>query len=664
MTTPETTQTVEVGARRRRRRPESVSAVAAAVSGARNRDVPTYAPAAFERAVSYWRSAQTVTGGGDETLTSAVEQAATALADAEERAERSRLLVGDLARVRTSVLRGDLERLHAPEVLNRADEHFRRAIEYAENGDEDLAREQADAARDAFREATLRSIELGPVVQLEAAIQQAELRTSHEGIQAANAELASIRDALAEAHRGEVTVAQLRRRIAVGAGTIGSRIDDLLDPGGIFTDPDPPIGEPGLAGKPDPVLTIRVTDRAADSLTVIWRDRSNLDETNILLRQKENEPWEPVAEFGGLSGWTTHTDSNLEPETLYCYRVQSENEQGVVATPLNNRAGGYTRAVKEIGVWRIQLRIRTADVSDAGTDDPIQVRLTSPLVTFSPNGNQRWLDYGPRFESSYPFFRDDFARDRDFTYDLDQSFIRDLSDITMLTIRKDGSDAIGIAEVALLVNNEEVFNRMFGETSSTCLWIDDGDGHSPIYTIWLQELRADSRWQAFVAKDHLPTFTIPNSDLVSRLESLVGHSMHGADFWWGEYHSPAWVEATFLDEERLRVDLDLEGNAPIVQDPEIDINFDLHFTIACNQNAGTATLNVTSENMSANVDFDFLTELFGQILTLGQFSRIEDWFAGMIEEGFQPIVQQLPFDTGGLCPTVRVEQNGDITFRV
>jgi hypothetical protein len=410
------------------------------------------------------------------------------------------------------------------------------------------------------------------------------------------------------------------------------------------------------------VLTIRVTNRTEKSLTVVWQDRSNRDETNVLLRQRENESWEAIAEFGALSGWTEYTDSNLDPDTLYSYRVRSENYMGVVTTPLDNRAGGWTRGGNEIGVWRIQLRIRTADVSDAGTEDPIQVRLTSPLATFSPNGNQRWLDYGPRFEGTS--WRDDFVRDREFTYDLDQSYIRELSDITMLTIRKEGSDAIGIAEITLLVNEEEVFNRHFGETSSTCLWIDDGAGQSPSYTIWHRELRADPRWQAFTAKQHLPPLRITNEDIVSRLESLVGHSMHGTKAGWGEFSSPAWVEATFLDEEPLRVDLDLEADVPYIQDPEIDINFDLHFAITCNQSAGTATLRVTSENVSASVDFDFLTELFGTILTVGTFTWIEDWIAGKIEDEFQSIVEKIEVDTDGLCPTVKVEANGDITFHL
>ena len=444
----------------------------------------------------------------------------------------------------------------------------------------------------------------------------------------------------------------------MGGRRIGGGIGDLIDAPEF--DPLPP-GDPTWPGKPERVEAIRVVGREVNALTVTWLNPTTDADRNVLLRQREAGPWEPIAEFGRLEGWTTHTDSGLDAETLYCYRVQSENDQGIVATAVDKRAGGYTRAATAIDVWRAQLRLRVADVADAGTSDPIQVRLTSPLRTFNPTGNRRWLDYGPRWEGGgLTGWRDDFARGREFTYDLDQRWVRELSDITMLTIAKEGSDAVGIAEIALLVNNVEVFSRVFGETSATCLWIDEGDGHQPQYTVWHRELRADPKWQAFVGANHAPPPRIPNADLVSRIEGMVGHAIHGTEAHWGEFHSPAWVEVTFVDAERLHVDLDLEADVPIVQDPEIDIDFDLRFSIDCT--AQTATLRIDTENLDASVDFDFLTELLGNILTVGQFGRIENWIADRIEEEFVPIVERIQADTGGRCPTVTVAENGDVWF--
>jgi hypothetical protein len=91
----------------------------------------------------------------------------------------------------------------------------------------------------------------------------------------------------------------------------------------------------------------------------------------------------------------------------------------------------------------------------------VEVRLNSPrnLLTHAPRGNSTWLDYGPRLISPFPVWSDDFDRGREFTYDLNLSNISELSDITMLTIAKDGTDGIGIAEISLKVNGVEVFER-------------------------------------------------------------------------------------------------------------------------------------------------------------------------------------------------------------
>lgn len=642
-----------------RRRPSDLEGLAAAFARARHAEVPTYAPRAFGEAKAAWESAA---AASDTDRRSAIRKAVAALAAAEERAVPAARLLADLTQRRNSAMLNERERAHSPEVLVEAERHYRGAVESAERGEFDVARAQADAARAAYDDATVRGLERGGIVAIESAIREAEDTTSPAALRAAEAEHNELKGALEEMRRGVVSVAQLRRRISIGRGRVGAHLGDLLDPP-VF---DPPVGDPVWPGKPDRVKTIRVIDRGADALTVTWLNPTTYADRNVLLRQRELGLWEPVAEFDGLTGWTTHTDSGLDADMLYCYRVRSENDQGIAVTPLNDRAGGYTRAESPVGVWRVQLRIRTADISDAATSDPIEARLTSPLKTFSPSGNRRWLDYGPRWEGAGAFgWRDDFARDREFTYDLDQTAVRELSDISMLTLAKTGTDAIAIAELTLLVNGTEVFSRVFGETSSSCLWIDEGDGHQPTYTIWHGELRADPKWQAFATQAHLPPFTIPNADLVSRIESLIGHAIHGTPAYWGEYHSPAWVEASFVDAERLHVDIDLEADVPILADPEIDIDFDLRFAMSCNQSAQTVTLSITSENMHANVDFDFLTEVFGSLLnivTLGQSGRIEDAIADEIEDNFAPIVQSIVIDSGGLCPSVTVENNGDIRF--
>lgn len=215
----------------------------------------------------------------------------------------------------------------------------------------------------------------------------------------------------------------------------GSGGDDVLAP--------PDAGwAPGTFGPPEAPLTVSMGARTADALTVTWRNRVGAT-SNFLLRQRAGGPWEEVAEFGALSGWTTYTDGGLEPDTTYCYRVRSATTFGSNSTPLDNRACGHTRGLPTIVAWRVQLRIRTADLSDAGSNNQLQARLNYSRFSDKPNANATWMDYGPRLaeEPRWPYgqaWSDDFARGRDFTYDLKLDYVRELADITMLTLHKDG----------------------------------------------------------------------------------------------------------------------------------------------------------------------------------------------------------------------------------
>jgi hypothetical protein len=634
-------------------------ALAASFARARAEDVPALAPAAYAQAIATWRRRDEQVA--DETSRQALDQEVSdELAEAVRIARRSREVIGDLVRRRTEILRGEPERRLAPKRVMAADEAYHAAVGAAERGELEAAALSAESALELFRAATVESIEQGPVRRLEQLAAEAGAILGGDARAALQAEVAALRTEAAEAGQSDLAVASFRERTTLARRRIGSTVGDLFDLDGIIRDPDPFPGDLGVRGKPDPVRQIDVTARGTHELSLLWRDGSSRDESNVLLRQEEGGPWQPVATFGELTGLTSQTDVGLQADTLYCYRVQSENEAGSVVTPMDSRACGYTRGEARLPVRRVQLRVRTADVSDAGTDNPVLVRLTSPLASYSPHGNQTWLDYGPRWTSEG--WRDDFARGRDFTYDLDTSHISDLSDITMLTILKEGTDAVAIAELALIVNDVEVFHRSFGESAATCLWIDEDPGYSPAYTITKAELRAHPLWQAYVASPPAPSFVIPNAEIVSRLEAMIGNLLHGQDVGWGEFHSPAWVEATYKDAERLSIDLDLEASVAVLADPEVDLNFDLRFSIMCDS-AGQPTLHIVSENVDANVSFGFLTTLLGSLLVtpLGVWA-IEEIIAKRIEDGLQPVAKEIGLPTAGSCPTVRVGQNGDVLF--
>ena len=92
---------------------------------------------------------------------------------------------------------------------------------------------------------------------------------------------------------------------------------------------------------------------------------------------------------------------------------------------------------------------------------------------------------------------------------------------------------------------------------------------------------------------------------------------------------------------------------------EVDINFRLHFKIYCNPQAGTATLKITTTDFSSSVDAGILDD----VITLGIIEFFEDDIAEAIENAFQPITQTIVVTTGGLCPTVQVDVNGNIIFQ-
>lgn len=125
-------------------------------------------------------------------------------------------------------------------------------------------------------------------------------------------------------------------------------------------------------------------------------------------------------------------------------------------------------------VWRAQLRLAIANVSDAGTDDDVQVQLNVK--------NSTWLDYA----------RNDFERNKTYTYDLALTKVTKLEEITKLRIRKTGTDAICVRSVTLLINGKTIYSKTFGNTQSTCQWLDNGDGHPNSFSISSATLRAHS----------------------------------------------------------------------------------------------------------------------------------------------------------------------------
>jgi hypothetical protein len=572
-------------------------------------------------------------------------------------------LLGALVQARTDAQNNASVRHYAPRSVYKAEAALHRAICEAESGERDAAARHAAKAQALYRKASLQALERGPIGNLEHRL-NSYLGLPKKRAKRASRELRALRNALERARSGEIGLTALRDEVERRGGEIG-RLLALNTRPGLDLDLFPSAGvvgwAPGTFGPPDAPLTLRVVDRAADALTLTWRDRASFEDVNRIERQQGDGPWEEVAALGPVSDWPTYTDTGLQPDTLYCYRVRVQNDFGSNVSPPGAKACAYTRDGNGIGVWRVQLKVRTADVSDAGTNNAVRVSLNL--------GNHTWLDYGPRRVSVYPaLWVDDFRRGAEFTYDLNLTALSEFGDINRILLVKEGTNAWGIAELSLWVNGQKAFERTFGETASTCLWIDDGDGYEPFYVISHAELRAHDLWQTFVEDPPRPRIEgigggfgvrIPNDELVSRLESMIGDRIHGNPLYWGSLHGSDWVEVTPVDDHTLHVDVDLRADI-LGPDPSVDMDFDLELGIECDEDDGTATMTVATTNFTTDADYS----LFQDLITLGIVELFDDDVEKEIKASWSQITQAIRLDTDGVCPTLEVDSEGNINLMV
>lgn len=629
--------------------------VEVALEKARGEELPTYAPGLFAKAVELYKKAQQDWQRCEpiEQIREQLQLAVETLVEAKDVSKVSKESLSQVVETRIQFNQNELARYHSPGKLNEAEGHYREAIRQAEAGDIGAASKSAATAQNSYREATLQALERGPIRNLENQLEYYSKYLPRKRQEEAARELSSLKSALNRARTGELEIPALRARIAGGGVEIGQQL--ALDTGFGLESDLIPYGvrdlHPDTFSPPRAPVNMGFSERTANSLTVWWKDNFAFEDVNQLERREGDGPWELVEEWGPLSGWQYYTDVGLEPDTHYCYRVRVENSFGANVTPWEKWACGYTRDGNDRRVWRVQLTIRTADVSSAGTSNAVQVSLNGPLSV-----NRTWLDYGPRRQPTFPMqWIDDFDRGSEFTYDLSLRTISELSDISMIWIEKEGTDAWAIAELSLKVNGVEVFERFFGNTAETALWI--GDGHSPTYTIFHSELRTHESWQSFIDSTAILPLQISNEEIVSRLESMIGDRIHGNELYWGKLKGSEWVTATRANENTLHVDADLAAEVWGLN-PEIDIDFDLNFNIECDMDAGTATLMVATSNFVPDPNFSILAD----ILTLGIVEFFDDDIEDRIEDSWRPITEQFEIPTGGLCPRVEVDEDGNINF--
>jgi hypothetical protein len=373
-------------------------------------------------------------------------------------------------------------------------------------------------------------------------------------------------------------------------------------------------------------------------------------------------PWTQVASFGAVSGnsaFTQYTDAGLPRDTGYYYRVGAYNSYGESFSLPQTFATIDGRTVS-----RLRLRIRTANVSDANTDDDVHVSLRD-----QDNGGT-WLNYG----------RDDFERNDEFTYELslDDLFdgIQDLSEINHLYILKPGDDGWCIQSLTLVAdtlggvdNGVELFSQQFGSTSSTCRWLD---GSQSDLVIGRNQLRAHTAWQSY--RKPSPPLSLLRLDLARRIEGMVGDIIHDGVYvdlfplymgtlgisWEGNaLDGDSYVAVSRKDAERAHVTFNLDVDTPGPGGVSGRLSFDLRFTGECRTATSPARVLLEMENAGASADFDFITEA----ITLWLLNFAEGSVADKLRDALPSFSQEIVVDNQSVaCVTPEVASDGSVDF--
>lgn len=355
---------------------------------------------------------------------------------------------------------------------------------------------------------------------------------------------------------------------------------------------------PGTYDPPPPPLGFTIDGWDVTTVTMSWWNNLAADTTIVQRELGGSGIFVTLATWGPLASGTqtTFTDTGATSDSSNCYRVLAGNANGWSAWSWPAVRCVYTHDGRNITVDRVELFVRIADVSDAGTDDSVQARLQSPawLVNWRPAGNASWVD---------TIDDDDFDRGVARWYELLAHNITDLTDITEITLDKPGSDAMCVAEVALRVNRNTsgpgmvVFRRMFGETNSTCRWVTQS---SPL-TMTVVDLHAAPEWQAATAPI-VPTAGIAAEWLRAQIQAAFADSTHGTDARLGGWSLTTKVSSP----TRLHVQVPLIVDT-LLGDVSTTASFDLDLENTCADGVLRATLRAT--NVDAFSVFDTLPVL-------------------------------------------------------
>lgn len=470
--------------------------------------------------------------------------------------------------------------------------------------------------------------------------------------------------------------------------------------------PLPPIGRPGLS----------IDERGSGTMHMTWCDRSSSETGNHLWRTSNPEaplegdiaaiagqivsdlpaspngckqivdgsivfePNPPIATAKSLPGILNGT---LQPDTLYCYQVVPHDYFSEYADYMSAVVCSYTRERPSRSVWRAQIVLRTSNGSNDGTDDGVNVALNRRYMGALYEDLAGWeKPYGNVTKLDRP--GDDHERGNVEVYDLNLNGIGDMGDISEVSVMKSGDDEWCVDGVALLINDETMFEKTF----SPCRRAP----YEYVLGITHEELRASPAWSAYTAnlvpadaKDRLlrgetvRILDISRGDLEKRIEGIVGDSISGNSLEWGHLFGGAFVEATPVDEQTLHVDLDLEADVT-GSNPEVDVDFDLRFAMACNGSGIDFTVETPPGSFKVKADASWTSYVLSSLFCSGVDGfvgedcpvAVESAIERQIRNKFKPIANVVRFDlgkAGAACGTVfqpvaRITPGGALVIEV
>jgi hypothetical protein len=393
--------------------------------------------------------------------------------------------------------------------------------------------------------------------------------------------------------------------------------------------------------------------RTTTSITLGWE--SPTGESSYKLETSSPTGYVLVHSFAPTTGTQSFTVSGLTHDTMHCYRLTARNTAG--ATAVTELHCAKTDAVNRgPGINRLQLKVEVADVANAGTHDSLGVSLSGTDIGWNFTG----LNYG----------RDNFARNSVFTYDLMLTGITNLRDIAEIAFHKIGSDSLCVRSFSLLANGVIISSKTFGNTSTTCKWVNDATGFSPYFGTTTAELRLTPSFVNFTGGS--PSLTIPKAELVSRIEGIVGNMLwvHSGDVNWGDINNNAAVEvfAVANQPDRVHVDLDLEGFPNNAPNPSIDVDFDLvmHFV----PNDTGFDLAFDTENFTVDAEFswwaDVLAAFGAPVCAITNnndcISIVEENIESAVEKGFTKLSQRIALGQLPCTPKLTVNSTADVIF--